>query len=350
VRESEVASSTRTIGEIATIHAGGRLGLSGLDFVESGYPAYGAAGINGRLATAEYHATDAVILSSVGARCGKCFFASGSWTTLANTQVILPDPNRVDPRFLWYQLNDERRWRRSGSAQPFIKPSSLKSHEVFVPPMSEQRHAVAVLDAADDLIGERTKALDRLAQLKRDLFAASFASDARDGRTVGFDEVFVDATRHSPKLAASRFDGAGRFPIIDQGLHTIAGWTDDETLTTDAGAGVVVFGDHTRRVKFVTSRFVLGADGAKVLKARAHVDPRWAADALAAAHIADLGYSRHMKIVRGLRFPAATIDAQRAYAQRSAAIDAQRARVERGLTVNEELFASLRSRAFSGRL
>lgn len=163
------------LADVATIHAGGRLGLSGKDFVEGGsVPAYGAAGLNGYVDTAEYEGTDAVILSSIGARCGKCFLAAGTWTTLANTQVIVPDLSKVDPRFLWYQLNDESRWHRSGSAQPFIKPSDVKVHKVFLAPLPEQRRIAAILDHADALRAKRRQLLAHLDTLTQSIFHDMF--------------------------------------------------------------------------------------------------------------------------------------------------------------------------------
>ena len=94
--------------QFCEIVQGGRHKLSGNDFVKSGYPAYGAGGMNGYLATFEFDES-AVILSSIGARCGKCFYVEGRWSSLANTQVIFPDKNECDAKFLWYQLNDEKR-------------------------------------------------------------------------------------------------------------------------------------------------------------------------------------------------------------------------------------------------
>jgi type I restriction enzyme S subunit len=66
---------------------------------------------------------------------------------------------------------------------------------------------------------------------------------------------------------------------------------------------VIVFGDHTRCVKFVTERFVQGADGVKVLKPRPHVVPRYAELMLRAINIPAKGYSRHMKFLRASYFP-----------------------------------------------
>jgi len=133
------------LSSVARVQAGGKSGQSGLSFVESGYPAYGAGGVNGHLPDWEFE-DGAVILSSIGARCGKCFFPTGRWSSLANTQLIFPDPDRVDRKFLWYLLNDEDRWHRSGTAQPYIKPADVKANVIPLPPLPEQRRIASILD------------------------------------------------------------------------------------------------------------------------------------------------------------------------------------------------------------
>lgn len=161
------------LDEVAVIHGGGRLGLSGNDFVADGVPAYGAGGQNGMVATAEYD-RKAIVLSSIGARCGKCFHVQGQWTSLANTQVILPDESRVDSRFLWYQLNDEARWPRSGSAQPFIKPSDVKAHRIWLPPLDEQRRIAGILNQANAIRFKRGRSIADLDDLSRAIFLDMF--------------------------------------------------------------------------------------------------------------------------------------------------------------------------------
>ena len=172
---------------VATIVQGGRHKLSGHDFVsEGGYPAYGAGGINGYLPIAEFN-REAVILSSIGARCGKCFLAKGRWSSLANTQLILTDEDQVDATFLWYHLNDEKRWPRAGVAQPFIKPSDVKAHKISLPPLEEQKRIAAILDQADDLRRKRQHAIDRLNQLGQAIFHEMFGDPATNPK--GFEPL-----------------------------------------------------------------------------------------------------------------------------------------------------------------
>jgi type I restriction enzyme S subunit len=118
------------------------------------------------------------VLSAIGARCGKCFFADGKWISLANTQLIFPDPARADCKFLWYQLNDERRWHRSGTGQPFIKPSDVKAHRVFLPPLPEQQRIAEILDKAGALLSKRRAALAQLDTLTQSIFLDMFGDPA----------------------------------------------------------------------------------------------------------------------------------------------------------------------------
>ncbi len=65
---------------------------------------------------------------------------------------------------------------------------------------------------------------------------------------------------------------------------------------------VIVFGDHTREIKWVDFKFCPGADGTQLLKPKQGIDPRFAFHLLENAEIPNLGYSRHMREVKNLEF------------------------------------------------
>lgn len=172
-----MSSQSIQLQSFCRIIQGGRHGLSGNHFVPEGFPAYGAGGLNGYLPEYEFD-EPAVILSAIGARCGKCFYPEGKWTSLANTQLIFPDPAKADARFLWFQLDDERRWHRSGTGQPFIKPADVKSHRVYLPSLPEQQRIAAILDKADALRAKRRAALAQLDTLTQSIFLDMFGDPA----------------------------------------------------------------------------------------------------------------------------------------------------------------------------
>ena len=110
-----------------------------------------------------------------------------------------------------------------------------------------------------------------------------------------FSEVFEDVTRQGRKLQTSEYKEQGKYVIIDQGQNDIAGYTNEtDGLFTDVPA--IVFGDHTRVLKYVDTPCFLGADGVKLLKAKIdNPNYRYLFYALSHADIPNTGYNRHFK-------------------------------------------------------
>ena len=115
-----------------------------------------------------------------------------------------------------------------------------------------------------------------------------------------FPEFYVDVTKEATKIPQEQYHAVGRYPIIDQGQKSIAGmWDNSEGLYEKVPA--IVFGDHTRVIKYVDTPFFIGADGVKVLRPADDGDNvKYLFYVLQAARIPNLGYSRHFKAVKEL--------------------------------------------------
>ena len=115
-----------------------------------------------------------------------------------------------------------------------------------------------------------------------------------------FSEFYVDVTKDATKIPQEQYLAAGRYPIIDQGQKLIAGmWDNPDGLYEKVPA--IVFGDHTRTIKYVDTPFFIGADGVKVLRpVHAGDNVKYLFYVLQAARIPNLGYSRHFKVVKEL--------------------------------------------------
>jgi restriction endonuclease S subunit len=112
---------------------------------EGRYQGFSASGPDVWCNNYEYEG-QAIIVSAVGARCGKAFKASGKWSAIANTNITRPEPTLLDFDFAYLVLNNEHFWVRGGSAQPFVKfPSSLNRY-FALPPLAEQKRIVAKVD------------------------------------------------------------------------------------------------------------------------------------------------------------------------------------------------------------
>ena len=110
-----------------------------------------------------------------------------------------------------------------------------------------------------------------------------------------FDEVFDDYTKYGTKIKTEQYHTIGSNVIIDQGQSDIAGYTDQtDGLFTDVP--VIIFGDHTRIIKYINRLFFLGADGTKILKSKIpDANYKYLYYALKNAKIPNTGYNRHFK-------------------------------------------------------
>ncbi len=104
------------------------------------------------------------------------------------------------------------------------------------------------------------------------------------------------------KLQKKDYQTSGLYPIIDQGKAYIIGYTDDQTALLPKN-DYVLFGDHTREIKFVNFAFAQGADGLKILLAKQNVLPRYLYYCLLNLSIPSRGYNRHWSIVSELSIP-----------------------------------------------
>lgn len=68
------------------------------------------------------------------------------------------------------------------------------------------------------------------------------------------------------KVQVKQYKSTGQLAIIDQGANFVGGYTDDNSKLVTDKLPVIVFGDHTRIIKFIDFLFSAGADGIKVLK------------------------------------------------------------------------------------
>lgn len=125
-----------------------------------------------------------------------------------------------------------------------------------------------------------------------------------------FDEVLKDCTKLGTKIPTSEYLESGKYPIIDQGQNDIAGYYDsDDGLFEDVPT--IVFGDHTRVVKYVDKPCFLGADGVKLLcPLDKDINCKYLFYQLSCADIPNTGYNRHFKWVKASDFKIPSSDEQ----------------------------------------
>lgn len=110
-----------------------------------------------------------------------------------------------------------------------------------------------------------------------------------------FGDVFEDVTKKGTKIPRMEYLAEGKYPVIDQGKEFIGGYTDNyDGIFNDVPA--IIFGDHTRILKYVDTPFFIGADGVKILAPKlAGANCKYLYYALQKVYVPDTGYNRHFK-------------------------------------------------------
>lgn len=124
-----------------------------------------------------------------------------------------------------------------------------------------------------------------------------------------FDKC-IDKVKYTTKIATCDYSTMGAYPIISQEEEYISGYWNNAEDVFRVSKPVVIFGDHTRVLKYVDFDFVLGADGVKVLQPIDAINAKFFLYYLTASNIPSLGYSRHYKLLKELNVPVPPIAEQ----------------------------------------
>ncbi|GGJ61330.1 type I restriction enzyme S subunit [Anoxybacillus voinovskiensis] len=128
-----------------------------------------------------------------------------------------------------------------------------------------------------------------------------------------FSDVLRDDTKNARKIKKEDYLSQGSYPIIDQGKDYIAGFTN-EGDGIYATPPLIVFGDHTRLLKYIDFPIFIGADGVKLLKntfSEEEVLTKYIYYYLCTVNIPDTGYNRHFKFLKEVIIPIPNIEVQK---------------------------------------
>lgn len=207
--------------------------------------------------------------------------------TLLNQRVgkiTVIDSSLCDLDYVYYYLSQgcvkiELAKKAGGAAnQANISPTDVKNLVIPFPPIETQKKIAQILSAYDDLIENNQKQIKLLEEAAQRLYKEWFV-DLRfpgyettpilDGIPQGWKKELVgniiDKSYRSKQVKACDYLKEGAIPIIDQSRDFIAGYTNDQETIVDLRRPVIVFGDHTRILKYIQFPFAKGADGTQLI-------------------------------------------------------------------------------------
>ena len=165
-----------------------------------------------------------------------------------------------------------------------------------------------------------------------------------------FEDCIVKV-RNTTKIPKKKFLNDGAYPIISQENEFINGYWDNEDDIFRVEKPLVIFGDHTKKVKYVDFNFVMGADGIKVLQPIDDINARFFFYQIQSLTIEDLGYARHFRLLKKQYLFIPLLEEQKRIVAKLdkcfEAIDKARTNVQKNLNNAKELFQSQLNQIFS---
>jgi len=150
-------------------------------------------------------------------------------------------------------------------------------------------------------------------------------------KTLAFEDC-LERIKTPSKLQKSKYLGKGKFPVVAQEDSIINGYTNDENLVFKINSPIIIFGDHTRKLKYIDFNFVLGADGAKIIKPKSDINVKFFFYYLTLMMPKSVGYARHYKLLKKIRFNIPSLAEQQSIA---AKLDATFAEINKLIEASE---------------
>lgn len=262
---------------------------------------------------------------------GTCCVVPGEFDGSNCSDVIIarPDMSVVNPHFLAAYINY---WGRKqiqnnkvGAIQQHFNVRSAEEMLIYLPPINIQNQIAAIVIALNKKIECNLRLcteLEIMAKTLYDYWFVQFDFPDENGcpyRTSGGEMVWnAQLKREIPKgwttttvgktlakipnttrILSSKYMNEGQIPVIDQSSEFIAGYTNDPEAILKSDSGYIVFGDHTRVVKYIRFPFARGADGTQVLKSNNPCIPEELFYQMVnSIDLSNYGYARHFKFLK----------------------------------------------------
>jgi len=264
MREDWIESELQFIAKIEW----GNTSITKKSYELNGYTAYSAAGPDGFLPQAEWFG-EGVVLSAIGANCGKCFYADGEWAAIKNTIVI--QTVSVNTKYLFHYLNNKFKWKISGTGQPFITLKNARQNLVPLAPLTEQRAIVAKIEELfsdlDKGVADLRKAQDQLKVYRQAVLKKAFEGELTKSKDLLNKTKLKKIVRFSQGIQVPKQDQKLNFQKGDVRFLRIIDFTqgkDSPRFIKNPGVKYIVSSDDISMVRYgaSTGHICTGINGA----------------------------------------------------------------------------------------
>ena len=238
------------------------------------------------------------------------------------------NPEKSSELFVYYFfefIKKEIQKSASGSIQDNINIDYLSKMRIKVPEKDYQDKIVEVLSSIDKKIllnNQINQELEAMAKTVYDYWLVQFDFPDQNGKPYkssggkmvyhpelkreipegwGVESVgnLLDKVTKAEKIENNSIEFIGEIPVIDQSQKYIAGFTNNENGLIQPQNGHVIFGDHTRVVKYINFDYARGADGTQVLISKnENISNVLLYHMIEDFDLSNYGYARHFKFLK----------------------------------------------------
>ena len=251
----------------------------------------------------------------------KCIYIRESeegWITGSDCLKMQLNQRICNSKFIFYQLRSPYigAWLQKvskGATMPSLNTTLLSNIEIVFPPIPAQNSIAEILSRYDSLIENYQKQIKLLEEAAQRLYKEWFVDlhfpgheNAKivDGVPEGWEKKYVgdmiSKIQRTKQVTASNYQASGKIPVIDQSRNYIAGYTDDAECLVKVTVPYIVFGDHTRILKYIPFSFAKGADGTQLIMSNdlGRMPQTLFYNSLIEIDLSNYSYARHFKYLK----------------------------------------------------
>lgn len=229
--------------------------------------------------------------------------------------ILKFDKNKILSTFAAMQISCGRTRKElsnfaQGKTVVHLHNSNISKGHFCYPPIAEQHSIASFFTTLDAQISASTSRLASLKQIKAASLQAMFPQEGEtvpklrfkgfegEWEKLSFNTLFTKVNDANHNVSSDNYNPYGKYPIIDQSKDFIVGYTDS-VLPIDHEKPIIVFGDHTRELKYVDFPFCTGADGTQLLCLKDNTtNSKYAYYLCTSIKIPNTGYNRHFKYLK----------------------------------------------------
>ena len=230
--------------------------------------------------------------------------------------------NSINKEFLQYILQGYMWYfksKASGSGVDNLNIDKVKDMPFALPPIKEQKRILNKLRKIDEFLKKIDVAYDEIQNyaeaIKHKILNLYFGENSSYKSYYGkkkIKEIIKPQSIGNLEIKIKNIQSLGTIPVVSQSAALIDGFVN-ECVKPLSEVPYIVFGDHTKNVKYIDFPFIPGADGTKVFKPMDGIEPKllYYYSLYASNNIESCGYARHFSKFKNVTVPIFDVNTQK---------------------------------------